>query len=166
MYPHHVFDLEPAGTFGMYPICYQQVSGRYFQPEPAMYSRCFHWFPGPLAPSVRMAHIQDSLAELRHACKIHCRLLVNHYTQIARQGQWINTHSCTVLNSVESCISKFVKCYRIAYNALLRLDPDGNWQVLNRGSAYGPYDVNRIPLTSDPMPAVLLSDPMIRLPLS
>ena len=51
MYPHHVFDLEPAGTFGMYPICYWQVSGRYFQPEPAMYSRCFHWFPGPLAPS-------------------------------------------------------------------------------------------------------------------
>ena len=35
----------------MYPICYQWVSGRYFQPEPAMYSRCFHWFPGPLAPS-------------------------------------------------------------------------------------------------------------------
>ena len=53
MYPHHVFDLEPAGTFGMYPICYWQVSGRYFQPEPAMYSRCFHWFLGPLTPSVR-----------------------------------------------------------------------------------------------------------------
>ena len=52
MYPHHVFDLEPAGTFGMYPICYRRVSGRYFQPEPAMYLRCFHWFPGPLAPSV------------------------------------------------------------------------------------------------------------------
>ena len=52
MYPHHVFDLEPAGTFGMYPICYWRVSGRYFQPEPAMYSRCFCWFPGPLAPSV------------------------------------------------------------------------------------------------------------------
>ena len=52
MYPHHVFDLEPAGTFGMYPICYQRVSGRYFQPEPAIYSRCFCWFPGPLTPSV------------------------------------------------------------------------------------------------------------------
>ena len=26
--------------------------------------------------------------------------------------------------------------------------------------------VNRIPLTSDPMPAALLSDPMIRIPLS
>ena len=35
----------------MYPICYQWVSGRYFQPEPAMYSRCFCRFPGPLAPS-------------------------------------------------------------------------------------------------------------------
>ena len=51
MYPHHVFDLEPAGTFRMYPICYQRVSGGYLQPEPAMYSRCFYWFPGPLAPS-------------------------------------------------------------------------------------------------------------------
>ena len=51
MYPHHVFDLEPVGTFGMYPICYWRISGRYFQPEPAMYLRCFCWFPGPLAPS-------------------------------------------------------------------------------------------------------------------
>ena len=52
MYPYHVFNLEPAGTFGMYPICYWWVSGGYIQPEPAMYSRCFCWFPGPLAPSV------------------------------------------------------------------------------------------------------------------
>ena len=36
----------------MYPICYRRVSGRYLQPEPTMYSRCFRWFPGPLAPSV------------------------------------------------------------------------------------------------------------------
>ena len=54
-----VFDLEPAGTFGMYPICHRRVSGRYFQPEPAMYSRYFCWFPGSLAPSAsvdRMSH--------------------------------------------------------------------------------------------------------------
>ena len=36
-------------------------------------------------------------------------------------------------------------------------------RLLNGGSAYGPYDVNRIPLTSNPMPVALLSDPMIRL---
>ena len=64
MYPHHVFDLEPVGTFGMYPICYWRVSGRYFQPEPAMYSRCFHWFPGPLAPSVE-ARIEAFLEEAK-----------------------------------------------------------------------------------------------------
>ena len=39
-------------------------------------------------------------------------------------------------------------------------------EVLNGGSAYGPYNVNRIPLTSDPMLVALLSDPMIRIPLS
>ena len=60
MYPHHVFNLEPAGTFGMYPICYRRVSGRYFQPEPAMYSRCFCWFPGPLAPSVIVVGISTT----------------------------------------------------------------------------------------------------------
>ena len=38
--------------------------------------------------------------------------------------------------------------------------------MLNRGSAYGPYDVNWILLTSDPMPAALPSDPKIRIPLS
>ena len=35
--------------------------------------------------------------------------------------------------------------------------------VLNGGLAYGLYDVNRILLTSDLMPAALLSDPMIQL---
>ena len=33
--------------------------------------------------------------------------------------------------------------------------------VLNGGSAYGPYDINQIPLISDPMLAALLSNPMI-----
>ena len=46
--PGHTHGL---GTFGMYPICYRQVSGGYLQPEPAMYSTCFCQFPGPLAPS-------------------------------------------------------------------------------------------------------------------
>ena len=77
---------------------------------------------------LHMAHIQDSLAELRHARKICHRLLVNHYTQIAGQGKQINTRSRTVLNSIESRISKFVERYRIAYNALLQLDPDGDWR--------------------------------------
>ena len=43
----------------MYPICYQQVSGGYLQPEPTMYSRCFHWFPGP-SPPVGEGHWKSS----------------------------------------------------------------------------------------------------------
>ena len=38
--------------------------------------------------------------------------------------------------------------------------------LLNGGSAYGPYNINRIPLTSDLMLVALLSDPKIWLPLS
>ena len=70
MYPHHVFNLEPAGTFGMYPICYWRVSGGYIQPEPAMYSRCFRWFPGPLAPSVSPSCSSVSRFPHRATCAV------------------------------------------------------------------------------------------------
>ena len=77
---------------------------------------------------LRMAQLQDSIIELQHARKIRRKLLLNHYTQIAGQGQRANTRSRTVLNSVESRIVKFVERYRIAYRALLQLDPSGDWQ--------------------------------------
>ena len=77
---------------------------------------------------LRMAHLQDSLAELRHTRKIRRRLLVNHYMQVAGQGIRANTRSRTVLNSVEARITKFVERYRIAYRALLQLDPNGEWR--------------------------------------
>ena len=38
--------------------------------------------------------------------------------------------------------------------------------VLNGGLAYGPYDINQILLTSDPMPEALLSNLKIQIPLS
>ena len=75
---------------------------------------------------LRMAQLQDSLIELRHTRKIRRRLLVNHYTQVT--GQRAGTRSCTVLNSVETRITKFVERYRVAYRALLQLDPTGNWR--------------------------------------
>jgi hypothetical protein len=77
---------------------------------------------------LRMAHLQDSLVELRHARKIRRKLLMNHYMQVAGQGHRANTRSRTVLNSVERRITKFVERYRIAYQALLQLDPDGDWR--------------------------------------
>jgi len=78
---------------------------------------------------LRMAQLQDSLIELRHARKIRRKLMLNHYTQVAGQGQRANTRSRTVLNSVENRIAKFVERYRVAYRALLELDPTGGWRA-------------------------------------
>ena len=77
---------------------------------------------------LRMAQLQDSLIELRHTRKIRRKLLMNHYMQVAGQGQRANTRSRAVLNSVESRITKFVERYRAAHRALHQLDPSGDWQ--------------------------------------
>jgi hypothetical protein len=76
---------------------------------------------------LRQAQLQDSLIELRHTRKICRKLMLNHYTQVAGQGVRPNTRSRTVVNSVENRITKFVERYRLAYQALLRLDPNGDW---------------------------------------
>jgi hypothetical protein len=77
---------------------------------------------------LRQAQLQDSLIELRHTRKIRRKLMLNHYTQVAGQGVRPNTRSRTVVNSVENRITKFVERYRLAYRALLRLDPNGDWR--------------------------------------
>ena len=76
----------------------------------------------------RMAQLQDSLIELRHTRKVRRKLLMNHHTQVAGQGQRANTRSRTVMNNVGNRIAKFVERYRAAYQALLQLDPTGNWR--------------------------------------
>lgn len=77
---------------------------------------------------LRLAQLQDSLVELRHTRKIRHKLLLNHHVQIAGQGQRASTRSRAVLESVEGRITKYVERYRMAYRALLRLDPPGVWQ--------------------------------------
>ena len=77
---------------------------------------------------LRMAQLQDSLIELRHTRKIRHKLLLNHHVQIAGQGQRASTRSRAVLESVEDRIAKYVERYRLAYRALLQLDPTGDWR--------------------------------------
>jgi hypothetical protein len=77
---------------------------------------------------LRMAQLQDSLTSLRDARKVRRKLLVNHHTQIAGQGQRANTRSRAVMDSVESRIHRSVDRYRAAYRALLQLDPTSDWQ--------------------------------------
>ena len=76
---------------------------------------------------LRLAQLQDSLAELRRVRRIRHSLLTNHHTQIAGQGQRVNTRSRALINSIDERINKFVQRYRAAYNALIRLDPVGQW---------------------------------------
>lgn len=76
----------------------------------------------------RLAQIEDSLVELRHVRRIRRTLLVNHRTQIAGQGQRVNTRSRSVIDSVQERINKFTLRYRAARQALLKLDPTGKWK--------------------------------------
>jgi len=77
---------------------------------------------------LRFAQLQDSLIELRRVRRIRHSLFMNHRFQIAGQGQRVNTRSRTVINGIEERISKFVQRYRVAYDALIRLDPAGEWR--------------------------------------
>ena len=77
---------------------------------------------------LRLAQLRDSLIELRRVRRIRHSLLTNHQTQIAGQGQRSGTRSRTLIDSTEDRISKFAQRYRIAYSALLQLDPTGEWQ--------------------------------------
>ena len=75
----------------------------------------------------RLAQLEDSLNELRRVRRIRSTLLLNHRTQIAGQGQRANTRSRSVIDGVQERIDKFARRYRVAYEALLRLDPSGGW---------------------------------------
>ena len=52
-----MFLVVPYGTHAlitsqMFSACVHQLHCKKFEPHPAMFSRCFRQFPGPLAPSV------------------------------------------------------------------------------------------------------------------
>ena len=44
---------------------YKNDDSGYLQPEPTMYSRCFCWFPGPLAPSVTNSYTNTDYVVIR-----------------------------------------------------------------------------------------------------
>ena len=68
-----------------------------------------------------MAQLQDALAELRRTHKICRKLLVNHYTQVARQGQCANTRSRAILNNVESRITLGARSGDLSWNTVSTL---------------------------------------------
>ena len=57
----------------------------------------------------------------------HFQLDVNIVIKGCWTRQWVDTRSCTEVNNIKKCITKFVECYHAAYQTLLQLVPTSNW---------------------------------------
>ncbi|KAF9494569.1 hypothetical protein BDN71DRAFT_1431646 [Pleurotus eryngii] len=75
---------------------------------------------------IHIAQADDSLLELCHLLRIMAGLVDYKYTQVGF-GQGPNTRAHSQITHFKSKITLVAECYRAAYQALLRLDPQGSW---------------------------------------
>ena len=75
----------------------------------------------------RLAQAEDALADLRRHLRI--RMGLTHYkvTQVG-PSQRSSTRAQTLITRFQDRIWRIVERYRRAYQALLALDPDGDWK--------------------------------------
>lgn len=98
----------------------------------------------------RFGQLYDALDELRRARRIRRGLVTFHKVQLAGEGQKPLTKSRAVMQTLEERINRSVCHYRAARDALLQLDPTGNWQDLyppledrdNRGPGKEPEEIS------------------------
>jgi hypothetical protein len=76
---------------------------------------------------LRLAQLQDSLVDLRRFRRTLRNLRLYFKKNTAGEGQKTQTKSRAVEAGVNSRIKRAVSRYRIAYRALLELDPTGEW---------------------------------------
>ena len=76
---------------------------------------------------LRLAQLQDSLADLRQFRRALRNLRLYFKTNTAGEGQKTQTKSRTIKTGVNNRIKRAVWRYRIAYRGLLELDPAGDW---------------------------------------
>ena len=79
---------------------------------------------------LRFAQLEDSLNDLRRARRTRLGLVTFHKVQLAGQGQRVQTKSQAAMQSIQDRINRYVRRYRVARDALLRLDPHGDWKEL------------------------------------
>ena len=77
---------------------------------------------------LRFAQLEDSLDNLRRARRVRYGLITFHKAQLAGEGQKIQTRSRGVMQTIQERIDRSVRRYRVARNALLSLDPHGDWK--------------------------------------
>ena len=99
---------------------------------------------------LRFGQLHDALDELRRARRIRRGLITFHNVQLAGEGQKTQTKSRAVMHTVQECIDRAVRRYRVARAALLQLDSSASWQDLyrrlddrdNRGPGKEPEEVS------------------------
>ena len=79
---------------------------------------------------LRFAQLEDSLNDLRRARRTRRGLITFHKVQLTGQGQKTQTKSQAAMQTIQDRIDRCVRRYRVARNALLHLNPSGNWSDL------------------------------------
>jgi len=98
---------------------------------------------------LRFAQLEDALNDLRRARRIRRGLVMFHKVQLVGEGQKTQTKSRAVMQTIQERIEKCFRRYHVARDALLSLDPCGEWQNLypplteadNRGPGKEPEEV-------------------------
>ena len=98
---------------------------------------------------LRLGQLVDSLNDLRRARRTRRGLMTFHKVQLAGQGQKTQTKSQAAMKTIQVRIDRSIQRYRVARNALLSLDPCGDWTKLypplsdhdNRGPGKEPEEI-------------------------
>ena len=98
----------------------------------------------------RFAQLEDALDSLCRTRRIRRGLVIFHKVQLGGEGQKTQTKSRAVLQTIQDRIDKCARRYRVARDALLSLDPCGDWQNLypiltndnNRGPGKEPEEMS------------------------
>ena len=77
--------------------------------------------------TLRLAQIHDNLVELRRLRRTLWNLRKYFKSNLVGGGQKSQTRSRVVESSVTVRVNRAVRRYRLAYTALLSLDPEGDW---------------------------------------
>ncbi|KAF9779709.1 hypothetical protein BJ322DRAFT_986259, partial [Thelephora terrestris] len=78
--------------------------------------------------TLRLAQVQDGLVDLRRLRRTLRSLRMYFRSNVVGQGQKVQTKSRSVESGVHVHINRVVRRYRLAYTALLSLDPMGDWR--------------------------------------
>ena len=77
---------------------------------------------------LRFAQVQDNLIDLRRLRRTIRSLRTYFKSNVVGEGQKTQTKSRTIESGVTVRINRAVRRYRLAYSALLSLDPAGDWR--------------------------------------